>query len=79
MNQPNYLDFGVYVRDTVTGLEGLILARSEGLYDALQYRVHPCALTADGQPQPAVWLDSGRLEVTSRPVKRAGFIKETTE
>ena len=60
------MKLGDRVKDKVTGFSGVVLARSEGLYEVDQYRVHPESLRSDdGRPTAAMWLDAGRLEVVS--------------
>lgn len=55
---------GDKVRDTVTGLEGIVMCRAEWLYDCVRIIVQPQTLH-DGRPVENVQFDEGQLEVVS--------------
>jgi hypothetical protein len=56
------INLGDSVRDEITGFEGVVLARTEYLYEATILRVHARKLN-DGKIQEPVWLEEDRLEV----------------
>ena len=56
-------ELGDHVRDVVSGLEGVVLAKLDALYEASQCRVHPTDLKSDGEVRTGVWFEDGRLKV----------------
>jgi hypothetical protein len=57
------VELGDRVRDTVTGLQGVALAKMESLHEALQFQVHHTEPNEDGGLHEPVWLQATRLEV----------------
>lgn len=65
---------GDHVKDEITGLEGVVLARLEGLYEATQCCVHQRELKPDGEVHTGVWFEEARLSVQGDRGKRlVGF------
>lgn len=52
---------GSRVRDLITGLTGIAIARTEWLYGCARVVVEPTELR-DGKPMDAVWFDEQRVE-----------------
>lgn len=70
------IQLGDRVRDTVSGFEGIALARMEAIHEATQFRVHPTELATDGKIKDSVWLDETRLKVIKASDGRvAGFLR----
>jgi hypothetical protein len=55
---------GARVRDRVTGLEGVIVARVEWLYGCRRYTVQPAGVK-DGKPFDTIGFDEDALDVLS--------------
>ncbi len=53
---------GNKVRDSITGFEGVVVARTEWLYGCTRCGVAPTKLH-DGKPVEDQWFDEQRLEV----------------
>ena len=68
------IKLGDFVRDEVTGFEGVVLARSEALYEATQCRVHVAELKQDGEMRASVWIEEGRLKVQPNHARQVGFL-----
>lgn len=72
------MKLGDVVRDRITGLKGVAIARTEWIYGCTRYAVQPQELDDKGLPKEAQWLDEDQLEVmpeaerVSFPVRRAG-------
>lgn len=56
------LNLGQKVRDRVSGLEGIVIARTEWLYGCRRYTVQPQGVK-DGKPQEGSGFDEDALEV----------------
>ncbi len=54
---------GDLVRDEVTGFEGIVLARTEALYEATICRVHRRGLQDNGDVLAGILFEDDRLEV----------------
>ena len=55
---------GTEVKDSITGLEGVAIGRSEYLYGCVNILVQPKGLK-DGKPIEPVWIDEQRLDGSS--------------
>lgn len=63
------IKLGSKVRDTLTGFEGVAVARTEWIYGCARVGVEKEGLDEKGTPVEAQWFDEQRLElVESRPV-----------
>ena len=63
--EPNFkFNLGDVVRDTITGFEGVIVSRTQWLYNCNTYGVKSRELK-DGKPQDAVYFDEPQLELVS--------------
>lgn len=62
-------ELGAKVRDQVTELEGVIVARCEWLNGCLQYVVQPRGLH-EGKKIESEWIDEGQLEETTEEAVR---------
>jgi hypothetical protein len=60
-SKTNHFDLGVKVRDLVTGLEGIIIARLEHLNGCVHYAVKP-KVGKDNKEVEAHYIDSQQLE-----------------
>ena len=73
---PVRIVLGYYVRDTLTGFEGVVTGRCEYLFGCVWLEVTPKGLTEDGKPMPGVWLDEERFELIKEqkitPRKKGG-------
>ena len=56
------IKLGDRVRDSISGLTGIVAARTEYLNGCIQYAVASQDLH-DGAPIPFQWIDEGQLEV----------------
>lgn len=59
------IKLGDKVKDSITGFEGVVVARIEYLNGCIQFEVLPAGLK-DGQPLKAHWIDEQRLTKTSK-------------
>lgn len=55
-------DFGVLAKDTITGYEGRIVAKSIGIAGDISYGLSP-KFAKDNRNNDAVWFDEGRIKV----------------
>ena len=68
------IELGDTVRDRVTGLEGVVLAKLVCLYEEPTYRIHSSSLKPDdGGVREPVWMPEGRLDVVALKPRLAGF------
>lgn len=72
MSNAFLLNLGDKVRDCVSGLEGIVVSRSEHLYGCNRYWVSPQEVK-DGKPVEGCWLDEDACEVVTE-----GVIKRKT-
>lgn len=71
MKRVGSLNWGVHVRDTVTGLKGIIDTRAEWLNGCLRYSVQPKMKKADKETPKSYWVDEAQLEQIGEGVRRA--------
>lgn len=57
---------GDIVRDSITGFEGVAIARAEYLNGCISVQVKPTRLKEDGSMATAEWIDEQRLTLTSK-------------
>lgn len=62
MHDDKKLELGIEVKDKVTGLRGVIIARVEYLYTKDEVLVQPKEIN-DGKPAPSVWFHADRVQV----------------
>lgn len=62
------IKLGDKVKDVITGLEGVVIGRTEWLHGCTTYGIKPQELK-DGKTLDAEWMDEGRLEVVTDDVK----------
>jgi len=60
------IDLGSKVKDRITGLEGIVIGRTEWLYKCVRLVVQPQVIH-EGQPVEAVSFDEDQLEVLAPP------------
>ncbi|MCM3109930.1 hypothetical protein [Lederbergia lenta] len=53
----------VIAKDTVSGFQGLVIARNAHLFGCAQYGLAPQELSADGSPRNTEYFDEARIEV----------------
>lgn len=58
---------GSKARDTVSGFEGLVVARTEWLHGCARITIQPQKLTADGKPIEAHTFDELQCETVEEP------------
>ena len=58
------IPLGSTVRDTISGLEGVVTGRSEYLYTTPQVLLTPKTVN-EGVPVAGTWLDEKRVTITS--------------
>lgn len=63
------IEIGKKVRDKISGLEGIAIARAEWLYGCVRFCVQPQELK-DGEPVDSTWFDEPQLEYVTREVKK---------
>lgn len=56
------IQLGTRVRDLITGMTGVAIARTEWLYGCARVGVESVEIKKDGKPSDAVWLDEQRVE-----------------
>ena len=56
------IKLGSFVKDPITGLRGMAIARSEWLWGCTRIGVQPQELK-DGRPVEETWFDEARLEI----------------
>lgn len=56
---------GWRARDSITGMEGVIVSIGFDLYGCIQAIVHP-GLDKDGKPRDSQWFDVSRLELMGK-------------
>lgn len=67
------INLGDTVEDTITGFQGVALAKMVALHEATQFRVHPKQLkNADGEMAGNVWIEETRLTLVEQS-KVIGF------
>ena len=64
------IERGVTVRDQITGLEGVVVARAQWLNGCIRYAIQPVQLDG-GKMMDEVWLDEGRVDVVGSAGQRA--------
>lgn len=57
------IEVGQYVRDVITGYEGVAVCRSEWLHGCVRISVQAQSLTDDGEPTKLQCFDEPQLEV----------------
>lgn len=57
------IELGWTVRDRITGLEGVVMGRSEYLTGCAHVGILPRALKADGTSHEYQWIDETRCEI----------------
>jgi len=62
------IKLGSKVKDSVTGFEGVAIARCEYLFGCISVQVQPEGMTEDGKMKPALWVDEQRLDVLSKAI-----------
>lgn len=58
---------GSRVKDIITGMTGVAVARSEWLYGCARIAVESVELKKDGSPSDCMWLDEQRVEQLPEP------------
>jgi hypothetical protein len=58
------MQLGQKVRDSISGFEGIAIAKSEYLHGCVRWGVSATELR-DGKPIDAQWFDEGQLEVVA--------------
>jgi hypothetical protein len=59
-------ELGVLVKDRVSGFEGVVIARTEWLYNCARYVVQPRSVDKDGKPKGAEVFDEEQLYKAAR-------------
>lgn len=57
------IQLGDKVKDTITGFEGVAIARSEWLNGCVRFELQSAKLSKDGIPVEAQWFDDSQLTV----------------
>lgn len=68
------IKIGDKVKDTITGLEGMAVAKIIYMNGCIQYEVQPKGLDKDGKIIKSAWVDEGQLIV-----KKEAKIKKVKE
>ena len=56
------VELGNVVRDRITGLQGMAVARTEWLHGCVRITIQPPGLTADGAPRQSETVDEAQLD-----------------
>ena len=56
---------GNRAKDSITGFEGIVTARSEYLYGCVRVLIEPRSLTGEGKPIEGAWFDEQRISLES--------------
>ena len=56
------IQLGTRVKDILTGLEGVAVARTEWLYGCTRIGIESVDLKKDGKPSDSMWFDEQRVE-----------------
>jgi hypothetical protein len=67
------IQLGTCVRDILTGLTGVAVARTEWLYGCTRIAIEPIDLKKDGKPSDSVWFDEQRVEKCEDQSKALSF------
>ena len=59
-------EIGSIVKETVTGFEGVVMARCEYATGCLHYELQPRKIDKDGKPIEGRWYDETRLVLTKK-------------
>ena len=70
---PNDIELGSFVRDRVSGLEGVAMAKVEYLTGCTQICIAPMGLTAEGKLHEGTYLDWQRIEIMPNETKLYGL------
>ena len=62
------IKLGTKVTDSITGMTGIAIARTDWLYGCVRYGVQPEELK-DGKPVEAQWFDEAQLREYKEPKK----------
>lgn len=68
------IEFGVLVKDKITGAEGYVVARTDHIDGTRTYDLQ-CLELLDGKPSPIIFLPECRLEIVGTG-ERIGFDDE---
>lgn len=71
IRMPKKVELGQMVKDTITGYEGIVIARLEQLHSCTRIQVQHLGLS-EGVPMQAQYFDEPRLEITNGEQK-VGF------
>lgn len=61
------IKLGEKVKDSLTGFEGIVVAKAEYLDGCIRFQVLPEKLMKDGKIADPEWLDEGRLIKSKKP------------
>lgn len=67
------INLGDEVKDIITGFEGVVIARQEGLFETTSCKVQQRGVNDDHRPFEPIWFEESRLE---RQCKSAVVPKE---
>jgi hypothetical protein len=62
------LKLGDHVRDVISGFEGILICKTEWLYQCVRYGVSPTRLKDDGSLLDNQYFDEGQLELVEEEV-----------
>jgi hypothetical protein len=68
------IKLGDRARDKITGFEGIVIARTDWLYNCVRFVIQPSALNKDGKPIESESFDEDQLELV---VPEAAVEKQT--
>ncbi len=69
---------GQSVLDTLSGLEGVVVARTEWLYGCIRLAVQPSG-SKDGKPYEPFWVDEPQVKVVETPLWQEPEQEEDSE
>jgi hypothetical protein len=77
MRKVELVSLGDEVKDPITGLKGVVVARSEWLWGCVRIGVQPKGIK-DGKPFDEVWFDENRVVITKMgPRSRTAMIEKS--
>jgi hypothetical protein len=53
----------VVAKDSISGFQGVVIARNAHLFGCSQYGLAPKELSSDGTPRSTEWFDESRIEI----------------
>ena len=72
------IQLGSRVRDSITGADGIAVARTEYLYGCVRVGIEAESLDEKGKPRDLVWIDEQRIELLEERTPVASRLSSAT-